>query len=59
MSHLGNERRAVQDPLIRYAVEAGWTYLLPEEALRLRRGESGIVLHEVLTRQLTCRCGGF
>ncbi|MDN5292779.1 MAG: type restriction enzyme subunit [Eubacteriales bacterium] len=49
---LGNERHTVQDPLIRYAVEAGWTYLPPEEALRLRRGEAGIVLHEVLSRQL-------
>lgn len=48
----GNERHTVQDPLIRYSVEAGWAYLSPEEALRLRRGESGIVLHEVLSRQL-------
>lgn len=49
---VGSERRTVQNPLIRYAVEAGWTYLPPEEALRLRRGECGIVLHEVLARQL-------
>ncbi|MGQ9780410.1 MAG: type I restriction endonuclease subunit R [Bacillota bacterium] len=49
---LGGERTTVQDPLIRYAVEAGWTYLPPEEALRLRRGDAGIVLHEVLARQL-------
>lgn len=49
---LGSERAGVQNPLIRYAVEAGWTYLPPEEALRLRRGETGIVLHEVLVRQL-------
>jgi len=52
MMPLGNERRTVQDPLIRYAVEAGWTYLPPEEALRLRRGDEGIVLHEVLAKQL-------
>lgn len=49
---LGSERHTIQDPLIRYAVETGWTYLPPEEALRLRRGESGIVLHDVLVRQL-------
>ncbi|SFE28231.1 type I restriction enzyme, R subunit [Thermoanaerobacter thermohydrosulfuricus] len=49
---LGGERSSVQNPLIRYAVEAGWTYLSPEEALRLRRGESGIVLYEVLVQQL-------
>lgn len=52
MSNLGNERRTVQDPLIRYAMEAGWTYLPSDEALRLRRGDKGIVLHEVLVQQL-------
>jgi len=35
---LGAERTAVQNPFIRYAEEAGWTYLTPEEALNLRRG---------------------
>ena len=45
---LGGERRTVQEPLIRYAEETGWEYLPPEEALRLRRGETGPVLHEVL-----------
>ena len=49
---LGSERHTVQEPLIRYAEEAGWTYLPPEEALRLRRGETGPVLHEVLVGQL-------
>ena len=49
---LGGERHSVQKPLLRYAVEAGWDYLSPEEALRLRRGESGLVLHEVLVAQL-------
>ncbi len=49
---LGSERGAVQNPLIRYAVEAGWEYLPRDEALRLRRGEEGVVLHEVLVKQL-------
>lgn len=48
----GNERQTVQNPLIKYAVEAGWTYLPPDEALRLRRGDSGIVLHDTLLNQL-------
>jgi type I restriction enzyme R subunit len=48
----GSERRTVQNPLVEYAVEAGWTYLSPDEALRLRRGHSGIVLHDVLLQQL-------
>lgn len=49
---IGAERSAVQNPFLRYAREAGWTYLPPEEATRLRRGETGLVLHEVLVRQL-------
>lgn len=49
---LGGERDAVQNPLIRYAVEVGWKYLPPEEALRLRRGENGIALHDVLVQKL-------
>ena len=48
----GAERSTVQSPLIRYATEAGWTYLSPDDALRLRRGETGLVLHEVLLQQL-------
>lgn len=45
---LSSERHTVQNPLIRYAVEAGWTYLPRTEALRLRRGLNGALLHEVL-----------
>ncbi len=49
---VGEERTAVQNPLIRYAVEAGWTYLSPEEALDLRRGFTSPVLDAVLIQQL-------
>lgn len=49
---IGAERGAVQNPFLRYAQEAGWTYLPPDEAKRLRRGETGLVLHDVLVRQL-------
>jgi len=49
---IGAERSAVQTPFLRYAQEVGWTYLPPHEATRLRRGETGLVLHEVLVRQL-------
>ncbi len=49
---LGSERGTVQNPLIRYAVEAGWEYLPPDEALRLRRGAESPVLHEVVIQQL-------
>src|SRR5262249_15860435 len=43
---------AVQNPFVRYAVEAGWTYLDPEEALNLRRGLTSPVLDSVLVDQL-------
>lgn len=49
---LSSERHTVQNPLIRYAAEAGWTYLPPEEALRLRGGEDKPFLHSVLVEQL-------
>ncbi len=46
------ERRTVQNPFLRYAEEAGWTYLPPDETLRLRGGEHSPVLHTVLIQQL-------
>jgi type I restriction enzyme R subunit len=49
---LDSERRAVQGPLIRYAMEIGWAYLLPEDALSLRRGEGGTLLYPVLREKL-------
>lgn len=55
---LSSERHTVQNPLIRYATEAGWTYLPPEEALRLRGGlgvgatHESPFLHSVLVNQL-------
>lgn len=51
---LGSERGAVQNPFIRYAEEAGWTYLPPDEAMR-QRGPNGIespLLYPVLVNQL-------
>jgi type I restriction enzyme R subunit len=51
---LGSESSSVQRPFIRYAVEAGWTYLSPDEALNLRQGGvTSPVLDAVLLRQLT------
>ena len=49
---LSRERCAVQNPFLRYAEETGWTYLPPEEALRLRGGEDSPVLRTVLVEQL-------
>lgn len=50
---LGTEKRAVQRPFVKYATEAGWTYLSPDDALAFRSG--GImspVLDSVLVAQL-------
>ncbi|MBO9382440.1 MAG: HsdR family type I site-specific deoxyribonuclease [Roseiflexus sp.] len=49
---LASERRVVQNSLIRYVEEAGWTYLSPEDALRLRHGPEQPFLHDVLIAQL-------
>jgi type I restriction enzyme R subunit len=51
MTVLGGERSSVQNPLIQYAVEAGWTYISPEQLLRLRGGEEGLLLREVFMEQ--------
>jgi type I restriction enzyme, R subunit len=49
---LGGEKGAVQNAFRRYAQEAGWTYLPPEQALDLRRGITSPVLDSVLVQQL-------
>jgi type I restriction enzyme R subunit len=52
MSRFGNEKSAVQDPLIQYACEIGWEYIKPEDALRLRGGKTGLILKPVFTEQI-------
>ena len=47
---IGAERSAVQAPLLRYAQQVGWTYVDPETAIRLRRNETGILLHEIFNK---------
>lgn len=49
---LSSERQTVQTPFLRYAQEAGWTYLTPQEALRRRGGETSPFLRTVLVEQL-------
>ena len=56
---LGSERKAVQDALIRYAGEVGWECILPEEALRLRRGERGLIFRRIFREQLVELSDGF
>jgi len=51
VAKLSSERYTVQNPLVRYAEEAGWSYLPPAEALRLRRGESSPILWDIFVEQ--------
>ena len=56
---LRSERNVVQNPLVRYATETGWTYLSPDDALRLRRGETSPILWDVLIEKVQALNGGF
>jgi len=49
---LGSERKTVQSPIIRYAQEIGWEYVSPEDAIRLRRGETSPIFWDVLIQKL-------
>lgn len=50
---LGGERNSVQGPLIRYAREAGWQYISPDEAREMRQGgNTGTLLNEIVVSQL-------
>jgi type I restriction enzyme R subunit len=48
---LRSERQVVQKPLVRYAVEAGWTYIPRDDALRLRHGETSPILYNTFIQQ--------
>jgi len=52
MTTLRSERAAVQRPFIQYACDAGWEYVPPAEARRLRGGTDGLILRDVLIAQL-------
>jgi type I restriction enzyme R subunit len=52
MPRLSSEHAAVQAPLIRYAAEAGWKYIDPDEALRLRRGEASPILWDIFIQRV-------
>lgn len=40
--NLGSETKTVQEPLIKYAAEVGWNYVLQTDAVSCRQGESKI-----------------
>jgi len=49
---LGGERSSVQEPFLQYSAAAGWRQISREEAESLRGGESGVILTDVLVKQL-------
>jgi type I restriction enzyme R subunit len=52
MNAMFSESGSVQDPVVRYATEVGWTFLSSKDALSQRGGASGLLLNEVLRRKL-------
>jgi type I restriction enzyme R subunit len=56
---IGGEKSAVQNPFVKYAIEAGWTYLSRDDALKLRRGITSPILNTVLVDQLQKLNSGF
>jgi type I restriction enzyme R subunit len=49
---IGGEKAGVQNPAVRYSTEAGWSYLIPEDALDLRRDITSPTLDSVFIDQL-------
>ena len=52
MPSFATERSSVQNPIIEYAEQIGWVYLKPDDALRMRRGETGLILRDVFSSQV-------
>ncbi|RLL86331.1 type I restriction endonuclease subunit R [Petrotoga sp. Shatin.DS.tank11.9.2.9.3] len=72
---LGDEKYSAQDPIIKYVQEEsaeygssegskvflnlGWEYVKPDEALRLKGGEKGLIFKDVFIKQLQKLNPGF
>ncbi|MEJ5338327.1 MAG: type I restriction endonuclease subunit R [Aquificaceae bacterium] len=48
-----SERRSVQEPVIRYATQAGWKYISPEEVQNLRLNSAKAILEKVFIPKIT------
>jgi type I restriction enzyme R subunit len=46
------ERATVQDPLVKYATEVGWSAVSQAEQVTLRKGEAGLFFYQVLRDEL-------
>ncbi len=47
-----SEKSIVQDPLVKYASQIGWTPISRDEAVLLRKGETGLFFYDVLKAKL-------
>lgn len=52
MPSIASERATVQNPLVEYVQEIGWAFISPDQALTLRRGESGTLFYQTLRDKL-------
>ena len=52
MASFSTERSSVQNPIIKYSMQIGWKYLSPEDAVRMRGGETGLILRDVFSSQV-------
>ena len=52
MPSFATERSSVQNPIIEYASQIGWKYLDIDDALRMRGGETGLILRDVFSSQV-------
>ena len=47
-----SEKDSVQKPILKYAQEIGWKYVSPDESLRMRCGETGLIHRETFIKQI-------
>ncbi len=52
MAAFASEKSSVQNPIIEYAKQIGWNYLSPDDALRSRGGETGLILRQIFSSQI-------
>ncbi len=52
MPSFATEKSSVQYPIIEYATQIGWNYLGPDDTVRMRGGETGLILREIFSSQV-------
>ena len=52
MPAFATERSSVQKPIMEYATQIGWSYLSPDDVVRMRGGETGLILKQIFSSQI-------